>query len=65
MVSTIGAAALNIADTWGNIDNPIFNTLQSVFNWTSTISNVKHYAVRFSLLHYGGIGSGLLCVGIR
>ena len=39
VVSTIGAAALNIADTWGNIDNPTFNTLQSVFNWTSTISN--------------------------
>ena len=39
VVSTIGAAALNIADTWGNIDNPIFNTLQSALNWTSTISN--------------------------
>ena len=39
VVSTIGAAALNIADTWGNIDNPILNTLQSVLNWTSTISN--------------------------
>ena len=39
VVSTIGAAALNIADTWGNIDNPIFNILQSALNWTSTISN--------------------------
>ena len=39
VVSTIGAAALNIADTWGNIDDPTFNTWQSVFNWTSTISN--------------------------
>ena len=39
VVSTIGAAALNIADTWGNIDNPIFNILQSALNWTSTSSN--------------------------
>ena len=39
VVSTIGAAALNIIDTWGNIDDPTFNTWQSVFNWTSTISN--------------------------
>lgn len=39
MVSTIGSSALNIADTWGNFDNPVFNTLQSVLNWTSMISN--------------------------
>ncbi len=37
--STIGSSALNIIDTWGNIDNPTFNTWQSVLNWTSIISN--------------------------
>ena len=35
----LGRPALNIIDTWGNIDDPTFNTWQSVFNWTSTISN--------------------------
>lgn len=39
VVSTIGAAALNIVDTWGDIDNPTFNALQSALNWTSMISN--------------------------
>ena len=39
VASTIGASALNIADTWGHIDNPTFNTWQSALNWTSTISN--------------------------
>ena len=39
VVSTVGSSALNIADTWGNFDNPVFNTLQSVLNWTSMISN--------------------------
>ncbi len=39
VASTIGASVLNIADTWGNIDNPTFNTWQSALNWTSTISN--------------------------
>ena len=39
VVSTIGASALNIIDTWGNIDDPAFNTWQSVLNWTSIISN--------------------------
>ena len=39
VVSTVGSSALNIADTWGNFDNPVFNTLQSVLNWSSMISN--------------------------
>ena len=39
VASTIGASVLNIADTWGHIDNPTFNTWQSALNWTSTISN--------------------------
>ena len=39
VVSTIGTSALNIIDTWGNIDDPAFNTWQSVLNWTSIISN--------------------------
>ena len=39
VASTVGSSALNIADTWGNFDNPVFNTLQSVLNWSSMISN--------------------------
>ena len=37
--STIGSSVLNIVDTWGNIDNPMFNAWQSALNWTSMISN--------------------------
>ena len=37
--STIGSSVLNIVDTWGNIDNPMFNACQSALNWTSMISN--------------------------
>ena len=39
VVSMIGASVLNIIDIWGNIDDPTFNTWQSVLNWTSIISN--------------------------
>jgi len=42
VVSTIGSSTLNIIDTWGEIDNPAFNTWQSVLNWTSGISNVLY-----------------------
>lgn len=38
-ISILGASTLNIIDTWAEIDNPKFNTWQSVLNWTSGISN--------------------------
>ena len=37
--STIGSSVLNIVDTWGNIDDPMFNAWRSALNWTSMISN--------------------------
>ena len=37
VVSTIGAAALNIVDTWGDIGNTTFNALHSALKWTSMI----------------------------
>ena len=39
VTSTLASSTLNIIDTWGEIDNPAFNTWQSVLNWTSGISN--------------------------
>lgn len=39
VISSVGSAALNIADVWGKFDNPAFNTWQRIFNWTSGISN--------------------------
>ena len=55
VVSTIGAAALNIVDTWGDIDNPAFNALQSALNWTSMISN--------GLYSIGSIYNGIKGIG--
>ncbi len=42
VVSTIGAAAMNVADIWMEIDNPIFNAFQSSFNVISGISNLAY-----------------------
>lgn len=42
IITTIGSAALNIADIWGEFDNPIFNTAQKIFNTTSFIFNASY-----------------------
>ena len=39
VVSTVGSSVMNVIDTWAEIDNKQFNAWQSVFNWTSVISN--------------------------
>lgn len=44
VVSTVGAATLNLVDTWVEIDNPIFNTFQSVLSITSTVTNLAYSA---------------------
>ncbi len=36
-VLTIGSSTLDLADTWFEIDNPVFNTIQNYLNVTSTI----------------------------
>lgn len=44
VVSTVGAATLNLVDTWVEIDNPVFNTFQSVLSITSTVTNLAYSA---------------------
>lgn len=44
VVSTVGAATLNLVDTWVEIDSPIFNTIQSGLNITSMITNLTYSA---------------------
>lgn len=39
VISTIGSAGLNIADIWGDFDNPTFQAWKSALMWTSVISN--------------------------
>lgn len=42
VVSTVVAAGMNIADTWLEIDSPMFNTVQKVLNITSTVTNLAY-----------------------
>lgn len=42
VVSTVGAATLNLVDTWVEIDNPVFNAFQNVLNITSAVSNLTY-----------------------
>lgn len=39
IASTVGATAMNVADTWLEIDNPVFNAIQTTLNVTSTVTN--------------------------
>ena len=42
VVSTVGAVGMNIADTWLEINSPMFNTVQKVLNITSTVTNLAY-----------------------
>ena len=42
VVSPVGAATLNLVDTWVEIDNPVFNAFQNVLNITSAVSNLTY-----------------------
>ena len=42
VVTTVGAAGMNIADTWLEIDNPVFNTIQITLNVVSTATNTAY-----------------------
>ena len=41
-VSTVASAGMNVTDTWAEIDNPVFNTIQTTLNVTSTITNAAY-----------------------
>lgn len=40
VVATAGSAILNIVDTWCEIDHPVFNTFQKVFDITAIVADV-------------------------
>ena len=42
VVSTVAATALNVADVWLEIDNPIFNAIQTGLNITSAVTNFAY-----------------------
>ena len=42
VVSTVAATTLNVADVWLEIDNPIFNAVQSGLNVISTVTNLAY-----------------------
>ena len=42
VVSTVASSALNIVDTWMEIDDPTFNAWQKGLNITSAVSNVTY-----------------------
>lgn len=42
VVSTVAATGLNVADVWLEVDNPIFNAIQTGLNITSTVTNLAY-----------------------
>jgi len=42
VVSTVASSALNIVDTWAEIDNPTFNAWQKGLNIVSAVSNLTY-----------------------
>lgn len=42
VVSTVGAATMNVADIWLEIDDPAFNTVQKSLNIVSAVSNLTY-----------------------
>lgn len=42
VATTVGAATLNLVDTWVEIDSPVFNAFQNGLNITSTVFNLTY-----------------------
>lgn len=56
VVSTIGAATLNLVDTWVEIDNPLFDKIQSRLNLISNVTNIT-YSVGMLFNAWAGVSA--------